>query len=270
MARGAIRGKLLRDVIGIRCTAIVGGVTAIAGIGRCVIITVVASSTIIGNSGVCPVQRIIIVVNRERRRFPARSRCVAHGAVRRKAQRYVVGVHGLVKICCMATVTGIGCVGKIAVVTGITVICYGYVRSCERIDGIVVERGRRPGCFSVAGSTICRELRRSVIGHRRLGIITGVTAVTSIRGAVVIAVVTSSAIIGNSSMRSVQCIIIAVDRECGRFPARSRGMTHSTVRREVQRNVVGVRCLVEMRRMTSRTLGGRTYIARRMTFNTIC
>ena len=95
---------------------------AVAGIGCCGIISVVASGAITGDSSMRPVQSIIIVVNRERRRFPTRSRGMTHSTVRREVQRYVVGVDRLVEICGMTTTASIWCIGVIAVVTSIAVV----------------------------------------------------------------------------------------------------------------------------------------------------
>lgn len=63
---------------------------------------------------------------------------------------------------------------------------------------------------------------------------------TSIRGIVVIPVVAGSTLIGNQSMCPIQRIIIIVDRECCRRPAGSCGVTHGTVRRNVQDYVIWI------------------------------
>ncbi len=169
----------------------------------------------------------------------------------------------------VTAVTGVGRIGVIAVVTGITIICNRYVCACERINSIVVKRRRRPGCFRVAGGAIGRELRRSVIGIRRVGIIGCVTAVAGIGRGVVIAVVASGAIVGDGGVRSVQRIIVVVDRERSRLPTRIRGMAHRTIRREIQCHVVRISCLVEIRGVTGGTLRGCTDISSGMAFNTI-
>ena len=54
------------------------------------------------------------------------------------------GRAGLVHVTAIA---GVGRIGVIAVVTGIAVVRNRNMRSCERINGIVVKRGRHPGCF---------------------------------------------------------------------------------------------------------------------------
>ena len=70
---------------------------------------------------------------------------------------------------------------------------------------------------------------------------------TSIRGVVIIAVVTSGAIISNYGMSTVQGVIIIVNRECGRSPARSGCVAHRAVCRDIKRNVIWVGSLVEIR-----------------------
>ena len=55
MATGAIRRELSRSVVWIGRGGIIAVVTAVAGIRRIIIVTVVAGSTVVGNSCVCPV-----------------------------------------------------------------------------------------------------------------------------------------------------------------------------------------------------------------------
>ena len=85
-------------MVGIRCLNIISCMAAIASIGSRVVIPIVANGTIIGDSGMRSVQRVIVPVDRESGRFPA-GRCgMAHGAIRRKVQRHVVWVASLVEI----------------------------------------------------------------------------------------------------------------------------------------------------------------------------
>ena len=55
MATGAIRGELGRCVVRAGRCGIVAVVAPVTGIGRIIIVTVVAGSTVVGNSCVCPV-----------------------------------------------------------------------------------------------------------------------------------------------------------------------------------------------------------------------
>lgn len=135
--------------LGIICR--VASVTSI----RCaIVITIVASCAIIGNDGVRPVQHIIIIVNRERGWLPIWRCGMAHRTIRRQVERHVIGVSRLVEIGCMATAAGIWRIGIIAVVTRITIVGYRYMRTCKRVDRIMVESRRHPGCFRVTRGTI--------------------------------------------------------------------------------------------------------------------
>jgi hypothetical protein len=269
VARGAICGELRSSVIGRRRTGIIGRVTAVAGIRRGVVIAVVASGAVVGDGRVCSVQRIIIVVYRERGRFPAGHGRVAHRTIRREVQCHVVRIGGLIEIRAVTAVTSVWRVGEIAVVTCITIAGNRNVRARERINNTVVKRRGRPSCFRVAGGAIRGELRCSVIGHRRIGIIGRMTAVAGIRRGGIVAVVASGAVVGDGQVCPVQRIIIVVDRERGWFPASRGGVAHRTIRREIQCHVVRISCLVEIRGVTGGTLRGCTDISSGMTFNTI-
>ncbi len=157
---------------------------------------------------------------------------MAHRAIRRDRQGYVVRIGGLVKICGMAARTGVGRIREISVVTGIAIVLNGNVRAGKRIDHIVIKIGGHPGCFAVAGRTFGWELCRCVVRTGGRVIFRGVTACTGVRRAVVIAVVAGGAIIGYGRVRSVQSIIIAVDLETCRRPTRGRRMAHGAIRRK--------------------------------------
>ena len=124
---------------------VIGSVAAVAGVGCIVVIAIVAHCTAVGNGSVCPVECIIIIVNREGGRFPVRSRCVAHGTIGRQIQGHMVWVGTRVVIGRVATCASIGCIGIVAVVAGITIGSDGYMRSCKGIYCTVIEDGRRPG-----------------------------------------------------------------------------------------------------------------------------
>ena len=101
-----------------------------------------------------PVQRIKIVVDRERRRRPTGGCGVAHRAIRRQVQRRVVRIGTLTVIRAVATVTRVRCIRIIAVVTSVAIIRNQRVCTCEGIHRIVVKRGRCPSGFRVARRTI--------------------------------------------------------------------------------------------------------------------
>ena len=81
----------------------------------------------------------------------------------------------------------------------------------------------------MTSGTFGRKLRCSVVRVRRCVVFRSVTAKTSSRRIVVIAVVTGRTIIGNHRMRTVQLVIIIVNREGRRVPAGRCRMTHRTI-----------------------------------------
>ena len=136
-----LRGFMVRVGSGI----VVSQVAANTGVGCIVVIAVVTGSTVVGNSRVRPVERIVIVVIGKRSRRPARLGRMATGAVIAKAQRYVVGIARLIEISAMAANTSIGRINVIAVVTGSTLISNDSVPTRQRIEIVMVEAGGRPG-----------------------------------------------------------------------------------------------------------------------------
>lgn len=65
---------------------------------------------------------------------------------------------------------------------------------------IVVESGRFPCRCGVAGLAVCRESGSNVVGAGGRCIIGSMTSVASIRGVVIVSVVTNGAVIGNGSV----------------------------------------------------------------------
>ena len=126
---------------------IIRRVATVAGVGCAVVIAVVTGSAVISDGCMSAVQCIIVAVNRERSRLPTRNGRVTDRTVARKAERYVVRIRGLVKIGRVTTVAGVWRIVEIAVVTGVAVVGNGNMRSRKRINGIVIEGGRRPGAF---------------------------------------------------------------------------------------------------------------------------
>ena len=87
MACSAIRRELGNCVVRSCGGGVIAVVTGVAGIGRGIVISVVAGRAIAGNGGVRAVQGVVIIVNWEGGRFPARRGGVAHRTIRRKPQR---------------------------------------------------------------------------------------------------------------------------------------------------------------------------------------
>ena len=103
----------------------------------------------------------------------------------------------------MATIARIRRIGIIALVTGIAIVGDGHVRSCERINRIVVKCRWRPSDLCVASGTFRWELSRCVVRIGRSCIIAVVATVAGVGRCIVIAVVTGRAIAGNCRVRSV-------------------------------------------------------------------
>ena len=123
-------------------------VTTHAGVRRVVVVPVVTSRAIIGNTRMCPVQIVIIVVNRECGRLPTRGGRVAHGAIGRDVQCNVIGVGRPVKIRGVTTRAGIGRIVEIpSNMTKSAVVRNGYMRSSEWVNLVVIISRRGPSRF---------------------------------------------------------------------------------------------------------------------------
>ncbi len=106
VTRGAIGRELGRQVVGVARLRIIEGMASVTGIGRIVVIAVMAGGTVRGNGCVRSLQHVIVVVVGKGRRHPVGRRSMTGCAVGGKAQRVVIGVCGLVIIGCMAGRTG--------------------------------------------------------------------------------------------------------------------------------------------------------------------
>ena len=74
--------------------------------------------------------------------------------------------------------------------------------------------------------------------------------------------VAGGTIVGNRGMCPDQWVVIIVDREAGRFPAWSRGVTHRTIRWDHERNMVGIQTRIVIWRVTAHAgIGGVVVIA---------
>ena len=102
MAGRTIGRKLVRRVVGGCRLVEISGMATGTGVRGIVVIAVVAGGTVVGNSCVRTVQRIIIVVVGKRSRRPAGSSGMARSTIRRQAQTTVIWVRSLVKIVRMA------------------------------------------------------------------------------------------------------------------------------------------------------------------------
>ncbi len=256
VAGSTIRGELQVYVVRIGGPVVIRGVTARASVRRAVVIPVVTGSALVRDLGMRTVQRIIIVVNREGSRLPARRRGMAHRAIRRDIQGCVVRIGTSVVIGRVATRAGIGRIGIVPVVTSGAIAGNLGMSARQWIHRIVIKSSGRPGGLTVASGTIHGELRGGVVRIGRRVIIGRMTTRTGIRRVVVIPVVAGSAIVRNLGVRPVQGVIIIVDREARRRPARVGSVAHRTICGQVQVGVTGVEAGVVIGRMAGHTLRG--------------
>ena len=121
------------------------GMTSITSIGCVIVIPVMASRTIICNYGMCPVQSIVIIVDRECSRLPTRIGCMTHGAVGRYSQIDVIWIATAIVCRGMTARTGIGCIIVIPVMACRTIVRDRNMRSCKRVHRAMIEGGWHPG-----------------------------------------------------------------------------------------------------------------------------
>ena len=193
-------------------------------------------------------------MDRESRGLPISCGRVAHGAIRRNHQRSVIWIQTRVVIRRVATGTGVGRV--VIVPSGMTkgaIVGNRNMRPGKWIDGAVIKRGRHPCGLGMAILTGGGQLVGRVIRIGRAVIISLVTTYAGVRCIVVIAVVAGSAIVGNSRVCPIQWVVIIVDRESSRLPARRRSMAHGTIRWDHQSNVIWIQTRIVIRGMTART-----------------
>ena len=118
----------------------------------------------------------------------------------------MIRIGGLVKIRRMAARASVRSIRVVPLVTSIAIVRNGHMCSGKRINGIVVKCGRRPSRFTVASSTIRRELSRCVVRIGGSRVVCVVTTVASVRCVRIVAVVASVAIIRNRYVRTYEWI----------------------------------------------------------------
>jgi len=209
----AIRRQTQCRVIGIRGGIIRFRVAARTLIWRIVVIPKMAGRTIVRYRCMSAFQHIKIIVDIESGRIPARLRGVAAFAVRREAQRRVVGVHRLGIIRCVAARTSIGRIAEItASVACRTIISDGRMRPGQDIKIIVIEGRWRPAYFCMATFAVRREACACVIGVARCIIGIRVAAITRIfRIAKHSTRMACPTIVGYGSMCAIQDVEIIVN-----------------------------------------------------------
>ena len=206
---------------------VVGDVAAGAGIGRVVVIAVVAGSAIIGNGCVRSGQRVKTAVI-ESRRYPGRFG-MAGGAIRRELRRHVVGIGGLVVVGDVTAGAGVRRVVVIAVVAGSAIIRYARMRA---VQGIIVvvngESGRFPAGCSMATGAVRRDIQRQVIRVGALVVIRGM-ATGAIGGSACIPRSVTINAIGREVRPSQREAGVVVIKSTVRFARRVTGQTGGTV-----------------------------------------
>ena len=233
--------KLLRNVIRVCCLCEIVVVATVTGIGCIVVITIVAGSTVVGDSRMSPEQLIEIIVYGECSRRPARICSVTRFTGNRQIERNVIRIDTLVVVGLVTCCAGIGCIVVIALMTVIA----GGGQVCAREWPVAVtECGWYPGILSVALFTAQRELLCLVIRIGGIVVIIRMTTGTGIGCIVVVAVMTCCTVVGNSRVRSGQLIEVVVYRECGRRPARIGSVAGFTGGRQIERRVVRIDALV--------------------------
>ena len=147
-----------------------GGVVVVlvatgAGVGRVVVVPVVAVGTLTGDGRMRPGEGVVLVVDGESSRAPAGIGGVAVVAVHRQAQLGVIGVGSVVVILGMATGTGIGRVRVVAIVAVSALIGDGRMCPGERIILVVDgESSRAPsGIGGVAIGAAHRQIELLVV-----------------------------------------------------------------------------------------------------------
>ena len=99
-----------------------------------------------------------------------------------------------------------------------------------------------------------------MVGVHSSIVIGQVTSHAGIGCVVIVAMVTSSTIVGNVGMRTDQGIIIVVNREGSGFPARRRGMAHGTISRNVQQRMFRIEAGIVICLVTGYTGSGYVQI----------
>ena len=259
--------KLLRNVIRVCCLCEIVVVATVTGIGCIVVITIVAGSTVVGDSRMSPEQLIEIIVYGECSRRPARICSVTRFTGNRQIERNVIRIDTLVVVGLVTCCAGIGCIVVIALMTVIA----GGGQVCAREWPVAVtECGWYPGILSVALFTAQRELLCLVIRIGGIVVIIRMTTGTGIGCIVVVAVMTCCTVVGNSRVRSGQLIEVVVYRECGRRPARIGSVAGFTGGRQIERRVVRIDALVVVCSMAACTGIGRVTVVSLMAVVTGC
>ena len=130
---------------------------------------------------------------------------------------------------------------------------------------VMVERRGFPGGFRMTIFASIREARAGMVRVDGRIVFRRVAAKTGIGCIVIIAVMAGSAVVGYGCMCAIERIIVVVNGECSRRQVRGSGMAHRAIGRKIQRCMVRIGALIKIGGMASRTLRGRSGVARSMT-----
>lgn len=175
MAVIAIRRDAYGNMVRIGSCIVGGFVTGVTCIRRSCIIAVM-TEVAIGNIGMSPGEGVIVIVDRECGRGPARSGGVAVFAVRWYTDTYVVGIRSGIVCTLMTFKARIWSGGVVSIVALVTIGDIG-MGTCQRIIvSMNGEGGRRPaGICSMAGFTCVRNTNSRMVGIGGLIVCIGVT-----------------------------------------------------------------------------------------------
>lgn len=154
MTTGTVCRELLLYVIRTDCLIKLVGMTARTGVGRIIEISAgMALIAVVCNSCMCSKQRIIIIVYGKRSRTPACVGSMTGFTGSGQVQLCVIRVLALYVIVAVATVTSIGCIVIVSVMTSRTVSSDILVRASQYIE--IVVYGKRSWLPAGGGMTRC-------------------------------------------------------------------------------------------------------------------
>jgi len=219
---------LLGRVIWIGSLVVVVHVTSGACIGRVVVIPVVTVAALVGDGCMRTCKNIIVVVNRECGRLPARIGGMAGNTLVGYPYSRMIRIGGLAVISLVAPLAGIWSVGVPACMT-LGAVGNGSMGTCKRVYRVMIESGWNPGILRMACLARGRKLRRHMVRARCLIVSISMAPVTGVRRIDIVSLVTGGAIVSHIQMGSLDYVVVVVNRKCGRLPARVDGMAYRAI-----------------------------------------
>jgi len=174
-----------------------------------------------------------------------------------------------VEICQVTSYAGIGGIDIATLVAGKAIICNGRMCPGQRVNIVVIKVGWSPCRLRMTGFAGCGEIGGNVVRIGRLVIFISMANKACPRQIGIISVMTGGTIIGNGNVCTGQYIVIIVDREGGRFPARLRCMTGFAGGWYVDGNMVRIGRIAVVSCMTGETISRRSGKTMGMAFQAI-